>query len=1364
MNVNTKAVTRKAKELFQQKSFDACLKELQPILDGEGDENIACLLLASACHDNLGKEDKAVDTVYKVLSLDNKNPTAWHGLSKFCMKNPNRFYSLAVQCFMHLIPHYTSEGIAKKRLECLTNFIQILVQYRLELPPGLPQLRESCSLVLASDNADSFALEAIIRLLVESAIFLPFSEDEKIFGCFTVSFTGLNEKQTDLILLKTYTERLSSCVDSGSDTAYFTLALAESFLETCQALNEGYFDDLRQPFVRLQELSLRGLKVGERWHRQGFLDVHISALSAIITYALNDFIRCDFILRDLMDFCRSSYAQVAKDITQFTTFPNAPPSTLTDFLTPRLLYTPVRLFGDSLPQGQTPLHRVFGWAGCLLLSNAAKSNFRHLLVPSINLYSTECLGAKEKLTWPLPQAVLFTECCLLIDDTTNLQHYVSFSSSSSGLLESYSVEVSIRAKLVKFWLSLRCRDLDQLAVLQEILSLRDAIDIGFPAHNHNLAGWLLLKLPSAPVDAILDHFNRGIKSDKNYFVNYLNIGHAFRSKKQDYVRALQAFRRSWQLVPGNPQIAHPLASTFCKLGKIEDAYEVYKKTDHKLFTPAMCLNYGLVALHLKKLTECVPALQRAVRSQPMNPLVWEILGESYMARGSFGIALQSLGKAIQLDSNRLMSHILYAQACTALSDYSTALTAYSRVVELLKHQKLHSLSLLANKGLIELNVKLAAQDLNSGMRTTAIHYIETALSYGSSILLCMPTSIPQWLWYHIGYALSLLLAFHDSNLKVRVPKVFVSLLSHPPKSGEDKTICLLGITSCIDISSIMLSLFLKSSTDAAVGRETLLAWICLGLLELSRANYTQTGDEGEVARPLFGKFMCFTKASQRYLLQSEACFLRALQVCKQLQPGNDQLAALAWFGMGSVLALGGDLVARQSAYCFAMAFSLCSQFLHAGVSLASKLLEINRKQDARRVLDVCQRKDFQHHGYWLVMAQLASVNPQQTASVTKFGEPGVTQYLLQSVSFGFNLDAMWHILPRVFQSFKRSSTTETSGYDEESIKWSRLTAAEYLNRCLAFYPNDYRQWHDRGLLLHLSGLPHPAHYCLRRAYNLLSVFTPTDYERLTVKAHYFLSSCSQGKLDQSLCEEFQALAADPPIGCGVCAATAFANLFKGKSDAARNSLVRAYRAAGMEVTLGSLSCLAPALLHAALPSEVEGLWEELTSFSVDPIRRLVIAEGLHVKPPSLALHHLSAFLSHPSYGYEYFLFQFRNSSTTEHIRHLLTLSKSWALLRPDSEPVWTLLAATLRLYSRLQGVKPKSRVAAREGAVASLLSAFTVRSPDPTSETLTQELVHFVKSTTPSERSVLKSLKPLVLICALFFPYVRGVIEALHCV
>lgn len=77
----------------------------------------------------------------------------------------------------------------------------------------------------------------------------------------------------------------------------------------------------------------------------------------------------------------------------------------------------------------------------------------------------------------------------------------------------------------------------------------------------------------------------------------------------------------------------------------------------------------------------------------------------------------------------------------------------------------------------------------------------------------------------------------------------------------------------------------------------------------------------------------------------------------------------------------------------------------------------------------------------------------------------------------------------------------------------------------------------------------------------------------------------------------------------------------------------------MEVTADGLSCLVPVVLHATLPLEAEGLWEELVSSSVDPLRLLVIAEALNVKPPPLTLHHLDAFISHPSYGYEYFLFQ-----------------------------------------------------------------------------------------------------------------------------
>ncbi len=68
----------------------------------------------------------------------------------------------------------------------------------------------------------------------------------------------------------------------------------------------------------------------------------------------------------------------------------------------------------------------------------------------------------------------------------------------------------------------------------ELTALRGSIeDSGFTAHNHYLAGWLLSRLPAAPCDDALDHFNRGIALDKLYSPNYLNAGHVFRLKKQD---------------------------------------------------------------------------------------------------------------------------------------------------------------------------------------------------------------------------------------------------------------------------------------------------------------------------------------------------------------------------------------------------------------------------------------------------------------------------------------------------------------------------------------------------------------------------------------------------------------------------------------------------------------------------------------------------------------------------------------------------------------------------------------------------------------------------------------------------------------
>lgn len=108
----------------------------------------------------------------------------------------------------------------------------------------------------------------------------PFLEDLDCPESFTNSFIGLNIESVDLELMSDYKDRLSKVLADGSDTAQFTLALAESFLDTCRFLQTGDYEKLRKPLSRLQRLP--GIKVDQRWQSQGFLDVHSMLLFCLL--------------------------------------------------------------------------------------------------------------------------------------------------------------------------------------------------------------------------------------------------------------------------------------------------------------------------------------------------------------------------------------------------------------------------------------------------------------------------------------------------------------------------------------------------------------------------------------------------------------------------------------------------------------------------------------------------------------------------------------------------------------------------------------------------------------------------------------------------------------------------------------------------------------------------------------------------------------------------------------------------------------------------------------------------------------------------------------------------------------------------
>lgn len=86
-------------------------------------------------------------------------------------------------------------------------------------------------------------------------------------------------------------------------------------------------------------------------------------------------------------------------------------------------------------------------------------------------------------------------------------------------------------------------------------------------------------------------------------------------------------------------------------------------------------------------------------------------------------------------------------------------------------------------------------------------------------------------------------------------------------------------------------------------REIVLAWICMGLLQLSQVAHLRTVElYGELAKPLFSAHEI--AECNLTLIQAETCFSLALKESKKLPLNSDQLIAFAWFAMASAMILG----------------------------------------------------------------------------------------------------------------------------------------------------------------------------------------------------------------------------------------------------------------------------------------------------------------------------------------------------------------------------------------------------------------------------------------------------------------------------
>nr|VZI13171.1 unnamed protein product [Spirometra erinaceieuropaei] len=1448
---NVKLVLKKSRQLFQERSYEQSLEELKPILDAEN-VNYNALVLAAACYDQLHNEDKAVDTAYLALKSDSSNPVAWQGLLQFCLKNTDRFYALGLQCCVFLLSHYAKDGAPQKRLECVKNFIRLLVFYRLELPDNTPPLTSLCMLTLASDSENAYALEAAIRLLVESALFSVTDSNANqetnpqrnpTFDSFAANFTGIS--RPDLHLLETYTSRLRNIVHTHPSTP--TAKATASVGEACVAIVTALFgpesetrvqhkkteEEKEEAVGRLESPTmLASLQAAskllspflpvESWQRQGYLDIHACALAAVTAHALRDFSRCDHITKEIMSFCRAHIMSVSKEVESLNSLADSQPSTRTDFLTRRLPVTPIRMEAAGGVRG---LYRVCDWAGCLLLSNAALSTLGSLASSAIDSFSSNCLTESLLLAWPSPQAITFAQCCLLSADAQSLKKVTFQDTDCPQALN----EVALRGRLVRVWLSLLQKQPAYGDNLRELLSLNAAGE-GFSTGNRYLTGWLILKAASATEEAnasarevALNNFYCGIREDKLYFPNYLYAGHLFKDKS-DYRRALTLYGRAWTLMPGHPEIAYALSVAFCKLGKPEDAYKVYKNVNKKTFTTAMWLNYGLICLHLDKLLECVPALQKVVMAEPANALYWELLGDAYMARGSYRTALQSFGKSMQISKDSPMIHIQHARANIALSEYSSAVDSLQYALDLVDRKPNLPLLILAAKGLMEVNIVLALQDLKQGLRTTGLEYIESALHYAARVLKGVQAAgvqPPNWLWYYMGFSLSFLIGINDSTLDIKVPAVIASFhQAFAVEAGKSDGTCSVSLAGCIDLAQIFLAILVRQTVPgcaeghgdtqpAAITPEGSLACICLGMLSLFRAGAVcprrQSGNLASSRLPL-DRSLANTvegRCTGRHLAIAETWFQRALG--SKTTPTSNGLLSLAWFGLGAVYSFTRDSLVEQSAYCLCKALTLCNSLLSAGAALSFQLLALKQVEDSRHVLDICQTVDSGHLGCWLAMSAAPSA---QTSPM----QPGVLRCLLQASCFGFSVDLVGRLIPKVFESFLSTPITTLQGAAAEELRLSLLVSAEYLNRSLAFFPNDYRLWHDRGLLLQLTGLVQPAHFCFKRALDLCCEWGSSNENvnkgALTVaKTHYFLSTFIRKKPNWTIAEEVVA-SVDSSSDChsstGIHLVRALVALRKHDFKLAKKEFDLSLRLASNRVSARSaLTCFAAALLRVgvgveskqqipAFTAAVASTAKDLASAGDDTskigccpdlnsVRCHLLASGLELASGThpigscaLTSCHLSVtdastfqypFSSELLHALSYFS---RNSD----LQMVTSSIKTRILLFPNDHLSWTLLATALRLNQNksIQKTPQKGKRTSKAHPTVALvfhclMAACAVSALQP-SYFLASELTALVHLCSEADESVehqcVASLRPFLLRAALRFPHVPNILPALE--
>ncbi|KAA0185108.1 hypothetical protein FBUS_01609 [Fasciolopsis buskii] len=1258
---------KNARKLYQDSDFLGCLSLTDEIIQQDENNYHAHVLKAASC-DQLGMDDEAADCFWRSIRLDKTNVLAWQGLVQMGSKNKDRYYSTLVCACLELIPHYSTPELNDKLVSIHRLLVELLVRHRLALPSEKLDLRRICESLLKVEPRNPYALEALIRLKIEAFFFG--SLTHMISPNLSVEVSATldplhfcrelvhSETVAQIDLLTAHITDQSQCSEANELTASventvqlgrLARIVAMRLLADARdswAIESVLSDDFdgsnswsTAVFNAIGQMGLNGHYGIRYWRHLDLMDFHVMCFLTLATFTQHSFSECENITEQMLSYINAHQDEMQQEVRELQELASVPISQLTDFLQPRPAVTPFRLqpSGIGLSVGTT-LDCLIEWILAFRLANASASEqpglARHV---SRNVVQPFFSVHQNSLHWPGLIHTLWLECCLT---DRNLSLSVSLLLPDTNLeLVTVSRILSIcdeqwtgRAKLCCLWAglqhALQCRQsaadpIRQLA--NRIFQLMEEFDRPKTSREHFLFGRLLnqlLKFADLLIDEVRlcqpvekECYTAGIATDATYFANHLALGRICRRVGQ-VKEALEALKQAKKQCPRSPECAYELALAFCQNNQVQQAFDCYGEIDQKLFTKAMWLNYGLIALQLRNTLKSVPALQKVIILDPKNALYWEILGEAYLLRRSFDTAIKTLTKSIELDPNRPLARILCGQAYRGLGENAVAQQNLELGLGLLqqkantegketKSDRLH-LRLLALKELIELNLGAARNNLDRGLSGQALDQWNKVLLYLAEAFDCSTTAgtVPVWALHFAGSAFSLIAIIHDPDLRVSVPNRLLHVLRFQNPSvatgctTTDADCTLVCPCVCLRLATIYCACALKrwSSVECAqhacsnpeIRNSSILQQgsllVTIGLQCLVHARHMKLGhatactcqmksDDTRIA-DLFDLAESFLKRACRELndaAQSDRQFLdeceneqdvAALSKIDQLETSANKfvqnrltaynaLRSKAWYGLAEVFALRCTQWTMIPEYCLCQAVMTRPQNSKAVASLALRMLNEGRHKVASSMIAQLQAIHSENVLAWLSSAHLTAVVSNPAWGEFAIGDERkrtILRDLLQAACLGANVQVATHLVRYLFPTLLEtihSHAVRKNGLNANTRSFVRLAievASEAQNRALAFEPKNPTLWHNRGILLQLSGFGAPSTFCLRQAMHLqrLEASDPSPIVKSQLdllRAQYFLASYLRGLPDWSVADQLVPdgdLPYDPTL-CTSCA-------------------------------------------------------------------------------------------------------------------------------------------------------------------------------------------------------------------------------------